>query len=156
MKRSIALLAILSAVSLIAADAKFGTKEEAIAMVKKGQAYIEKVGLEKGLAEMTKTNGMFIDRDLYLFALDFKGFSRANGGKPSLVGNDLSDMKDKDGYPFVKEMVWLAQKAGYGWIKYKWLNKVTGTEELKASYIERVGKTDVLIGCGILDREKKK
>ncbi|MEK6793435.1 MAG: cache domain-containing protein [Spirochaetota bacterium] len=155
MKKAFIFLAVISALSLIAADAKFGTREEAIAMVKKGMAYIDKVGVEKALTEMTRTNGMFIDRDLYLFALDFNGFSRANGGKPSLVGSDLADMKDNNGYPFVKEMIALAKKSGSGWIKYLWNNKVTGKIDPKASYIERVGKTEILIGCGMYDKERK-
>ncbi|MBI4979298.1 MAG: cache domain-containing protein [Spirochaetes bacterium] len=140
---------------LTAADTAFGTREEAVAMVKKGVAYIEKVGSAEAFAEMTKTNGMFIDRDLYLFALDFNGVSLANGQNAKLVGNNLSDMKDINGFPFVKEMIALMKKTNAGWVVYQWNNKKTGKIDPKASYVVRVG-TNALIGCGVLDVAKKK
>src|SRR5208283_614982 len=66
-----------------------GTKEEAKAMVLKGEEWFKKYGKEKTLAEInlsgTHQKGAFHDRDLYLFAYDFKGVVLAHGSIPKLV-----------------------------------------------------------------------
>ena len=48
------------------AQAGNATADEAMAMVKKGVAFIKAQGTEKGYADITNKQGQFIDRDLYL------------------------------------------------------------------------------------------
>src|SRR5512132_308858 len=56
---------------------EFATKDEAVAMVKKGVAFIKKEGKDKGYAEITNKKGQFTDRDLYLVVYGLDGVVRA-------------------------------------------------------------------------------
>ena len=50
-----------------------GTKEEAVAMVKKAVAYLNTHSREQALAEFNNPKGQFRDRDLYVFAGNMQG-----------------------------------------------------------------------------------
>jgi cytochrome c len=130
--------------------AERGTREEAVAMVKKAVAHFNKVGKEAALADFNDPKGKFVDRDLYLFVFGTSGdgVELANGANIKLVGKHLIDLRDADGKYMVKEFLATANSAaGSGWIEYKWPNPVTKGIDAKASYVEKVG--DILIGCGI-------
>ncbi len=124
-----------------------GTAKEAKDLVEKGVSYIEAHGKEKAFSEFTDLKGKFIDRDLYIFVVDFKGLTLAHGGNSKLVGKDMSELKDSDGRFFIKEFVELAKTKGSGWVDYKWQNPVTKNIEPKSTYIQRHG--DYFLGCGI-------
>jgi cytochrome c len=124
-----------------------GTAKEAQTLVEKGVAYIKANGKEKAFAEFTDTKGKFIDRDLYIFVVDFKGLTLAHGGNPKLVGKDMSELKDSDGKFFIKAFIELAKTKGSGWVDYKWQNPVTKNIEPKSTYIQRY--EDYFLGCGI-------
>jgi signal transduction histidine kinase len=124
-----------------------GSAKEAKALVEKGVAYIQANGQEKAFAEFTDTKGKFIDRDLYIFVVDFNGLTLAHGGNPKLVGKDMSELKDSDGKFFIKAFIELAKTKGSGWVDYKWQNPVTKNIEPKSTYIQR--HDDYFLGCGI-------
>ena len=125
--------------------AEFATREEAQAMVKKGIAFIKKEGKEKGYAEITNKKGQFTDRDLYLVVYGLDGVVRAHGANEKMVSQNLMELKDVDGKPFVKERVELAQSKGTFWQDYKFTNPVTKKIEPKQMYCERLEDTAV---CG--------
>lgn len=125
--------------------AEFATKDEAVAMVKKGVAFIKANGKEKGYAEITNKKGQFTDRDLYLVVYGLDGVVRAHGANEKMVNKNLIDLKDVDGKPFVKERVELAQSKGTFWQDYKFTNPVTKKIEPKQMYCERLEDTAV---CG--------
>jgi hypothetical protein len=122
------------------------TKEEAVAMVKKGIAFIKAHGVEKGYAEISNKGGQFTDRDLYLVVYGLDGKCLAHGANPKQIGKDLLDLTDVDGKYFVKERVALAQSKPAGfWQDYKFTNPVSKKIEPKAMYCEKLGETAV---CG--------
>src|SRR5258706_7517303 len=124
---------------------EFATKDEAVAMVKKGVAFIKKEGKDKGYAEITNKKGQFNDRDLYLVVYGLDGVVRAHGANEKMVAKNLIDLKDVDGKPFVKERVELAQSKGTFWQDYKFSNPVSKKIEPKQMYCENVDETVV---CG--------
>jgi len=124
---------------------EFATKDEAVAMVKKGVAYIKKEGKEKGYAEITNKKGQFTDRDLYLVVYGLDGVVRAHGANEKMVAKNLIELKDVDGKPFVKERVELAQAKGTFWQDYKFSNPVSKKIEPKQMYCEKLDDTVV---CG--------
>ena len=130
-----------------AAFAKEGnaTKDDAVATVKKGIAFIKANGKDKGYAEVSNKEGQFIDRDLYLVVYGLDGTVRAHGANGKMVGKNLIDLKDVDGKPFVKERVDLAQSKGTFWQDYKFTNPVSKKIEPKQMYCERLDDTIV---CG--------
>lgn len=130
----------------VAMAADKGTAEEAIAMVKKGVAFVKANGKEKAFAEFSNMKGQFIDRDLYVMVYDMEGNNKAHGSNPKLIGKNLLEIKDADGKFIVKGLIEVANK-GKGWFDYKWPNGVTKAVEHKSTYVEKV--EDVLIGVGI-------
>ena len=124
-----------------------GTANEAKTMVDKAAAFVKAEGKEKAFAEFTDPKGKFVDRDLYIFAVDFEGITLAHGGNAKLVGKDMSGLKDADGMYFIKEFIGLAKAKGSGWVDYKWVNPVTKKIEPKSTYIQKMD--NYFLGCGI-------
>ncbi|HEY6513846.1 MAG TPA: cache domain-containing protein [Burkholderiaceae bacterium] len=121
------------------------TKEEAVAMVKKGIAYIRSAGKDKGYGEISTKGGKFSDRDLYLVVYGLDGVVHAHGANEKMIGKNLIELKDVDGKAFVKERVELAQSKGTFWQDYKFTNPVTKKIEPKQMYCE---KLDDVAVCG--------
>lgn len=124
---------------------EWASKEEAVAMVKKGIGFINANGKEKGYAEITSKKSRFKDRDLYLVVYGIDGVVRAHGQNEKMVNKNLIDLRDVDGKLFVKERVELAQTKGTFWQDYKFTNPVTKKVEPKQMYCERM---DEVVVCG--------
>lgn len=125
------------------AQSKYGTKEEAKALVERAVAAV-KENPEAAFAKFNDPNGGFKDRDLYIFVVDSKGITRAHGGKPILVGKSAAEMKDANGFPFIQALVDLKEP---GWVNYKWPDANDGNKvKDKQSYGVKVG--DYTVGCG--------
>ncbi|MFA4906573.1 MAG: cache domain-containing protein [Candidatus Margulisiibacteriota bacterium] len=141
----IGMFLILSCCVSLAADA--GTKEEAVAMVKKAIEYIKANGNDKAFEEISNPKGQFVDRDLYAVVYDMNAKCLAHGQKKSMVGKELIDFKDVDGKEYMKERLELMKKGQTAWQDYKFMNPVTKQIEPKSMYLERFG--DLIVGCGI-------
>jgi len=148
--RTGALLALAAVFALSSAHAQsnYGSKAEAVAMVKRVQETFKKEGAEEAFKEVSdKSTKAFHDRDLYPFIYDMFGVCVAHGARPALIGKKLIDLKDQDGKYLIREMIKIAQTSGSGWVDYKWPNPITNKIEDKSSYIERMG--DYFVGVGI-------
>ncbi len=141
----VTLVMILGASMSFAADA--GTKEEAVALVKKAVDYIKANGRDKAYEEFSNPKGQFVDRDLYIVVYDMNAKCLAHGQKKSMVGKDLIDFKDVDGKEFMKERVELMKKNNTAWQDYKFMNPVTKKIEPKEMYLEKF--EDVIVGAGV-------
>jgi signal transduction histidine kinase len=149
MKKHIAaVLACAAGIALSAAAAakdEWASKDEAVAMVKKGIAFIKANGRDTGYAEITSKQSRFRDRDLYLVVYGIDGVVRAHGQNEKMVNKNLLELRDVDGKLFVKERVELAQAKGTFWQDYKFTNPVTKRVEPKQMYCERM---DEVVVCG--------
>ncbi|MBR7778154.1 cache domain-containing protein [Undibacterium rugosum] len=124
-----------------------GSSDDAIAMVKKGIAYIKEVGKEKAFAEFANpANKSFHDRDLYLFVYDQNGINLSHGVNPKMQGKNLLEMRAGDKF-IIKEMIELTNAKGKGWVDYQWPNPVSKALEAKSSYVEKVD--NYFVGCGV-------
>ncbi|MGO8867317.1 MAG: cache domain-containing protein [Alphaproteobacteria bacterium] len=131
-----------------AVAAEFGTKEEAVAMVKRVQEKFKTDGPEATFKAVSdKSTKEFHDRDLYPFIYDMNGLCVAHGARPVLIGKNLIDLKDQDGKYLVRELRDMAKDHGSGWVDYKWPNPITNKIEDKSSYVEKMG--DYFVGVGI-------
>jgi signal transduction histidine kinase len=135
-------LLLLASSALAASSA---SKDEAVAMVKKGVAFLKANGTDKGYAEISNKKGQFQDRDLYLVVYGLDGVVRAHGANEKLIGRNVIDLRDIDGKPFVQERVDLAKSKGTFWQDYKFTNPVSKAIEPKQMYCERLEETVV---CG--------
>jgi len=141
----IALFMFLGASLSFAADA--GTKEEAVALVKKAIDYIKANGQEKAFAEFTNPKGQFVDRDLYITVYDMNGKCLAHGQKKSMVGKDMIDFKDVDGKEFMKERIALMKANKTAWQEYKFMNPVSKKIEPKEMYLEKY--ENIIVAAGV-------
>ena len=115
-------------------------------MVKKGAAALKAAGKDRDklFAEVTAKDAKWVDRDLYLVVYSIDGTVKAHGANAKLVGNNMMDMLDIDGKPYIKERVDLAKSKGSFWQDYKFTNPTTKKIEPKSMYCE---KTDDMIAC---------
>jgi signal transduction histidine kinase len=132
--------------------AQFGTKAEAVAMVKRVQEQFKKDGPEATFKAVTdKSVKEYHDRDLYAFIYfrngAKKGVCVAHGARPALIGKNLYDLKDQDGKYLIRELDAVANGPGSGWVDYKWPNPITNKIEDKSSYVAKMG--DYFVGVGI-------
>lgn len=139
------LVLVVGSSGVMAGDS--GTKEEAVAMVKKAVEYIKANGTEKAFAEISDPEGQFVDRDLYVVVYDLNGVCHAHGANQKMIGRDLIDNKDVDGKEFVKERVEMMKKQATGWQDYKFRNPVSNQIESKSMYMERY--EEFVVACGI-------
>ncbi|MCV2420798.1 cache domain-containing protein [Paucibacter sp. DJ2R-2] len=121
------------------------TPEQAVAMVKKGVAFIKKEGKDKGYSEISVKGGQFSFEDLYLVVYGLDGTVHAHGANIKMVGKNLIELKDVDGKAFVKERVELGKAKPSFWQDYKFTNPENKKIEPKSMYCERLEDTVV---CG--------
>jgi len=139
--------AAFAMIASVAAE-EFGTKDEAIEMVKRVQQQFKRDGPELTFKAVSdKSVKEYHDRDLYPFIYDLKGICVAHGARPALIGKNLIDLKDQDGRYLIREMVRIAEGPGTGWVDYKWPNPITNKIEDKSSYVEKIGS--YFVGVGI-------
>ena len=118
--------ATIAVASPAAIAAQFGTKDEAVAMVKRVQAQFKKDGAAATFKAVSdKSVKAYHDRDLYPFIYDMSGTCVAHGARPALIGKNLVDLKDQDGKYLIREMLAVAKGPGSGWVDYKWPNPLT-------------------------------
>ena len=141
-------IAALSIIPLHAAESEFGSKAEAVAMVKRVQDMFKRDGANVTFKAVSDpSTKAFHDRDLYPFIYDMSGRNVAHGARPALIGKTLIDLKDQDGKYLVREFIEIAKGPGSGWLDYKWPNPLTNKIEDKSSYVEKMG--DYVVGVGV-------
>jgi len=145
-----ALLAASSILPVQAAD--FGTRDEAVAMVKRVQEKFKKDGPDATFRAINA--GAFNDRDLYPWVHTIDGTLHvANGAFPGIRGKNLHDMRDQDGKFTTQDFMRIATTPPYhGWSDFRWKNPQTGSIDDKSAWVERMG--DYLIGVGIYKGEQ--
>lgn len=149
MKKLLMLVAgvMLSAGLMASASAAgTGTKEEAAELLRKAVAFYKANGKDKAYAEFNNKSGQFVDRDLYVYALDSTGHIKAHGTNPRLIGKDMIQLKDADGKHFIADIVEMIKAQKSGWIDYKWTNPVTKQIEQKTTLVEPVGDIGLAVG----------
>ena len=103
---------------------------------------------------MDAKNTQFRKGSLYVFAFDYSGMCLAHI-KPAMVGSNMLEIKDPNGFPIIKNMVESAKKRPNGdWMEYLWQNPTTNKVEKKYSYSMAVN-SEIFVGAGIYDSEKK-
>jgi cytochrome c len=143
------IFAVLSFIATPAFAQTHGTKEEAVAMVKRVQEMFKKDGAEATFKAVDdKSVKEFHDRDLYPFIYDLSGLCVAHGAIPALIGKNLMGMKDQNGRSFFNEMIDIAKGPGSGWVDYKWPHPITAKIGDKSAYIEKLGD-NYFVGVGI-------
>ena len=134
--------------------AEFGTRDEAVAMVKRVQEKFKKEGPEATFKAINNMAPGFIDRDLFPYVHKIDGTELvACGPIPAIRGKNLHDMKDQDGKFTTQGFMRIATTPPYhGWSDYRFLNPKTNQVDDKSAWIERMG--DYFVGVGIYRNEQ--
>lgn len=126
---------------------EYGTRDDAVAMVKRVQDGFKKDGPEATFRAINAKR--FLDRDLFpwVFRLD-DGTNMANAPLPAVRSKNLIDLRDEDGKFVVRDWIRIASSPPYhGWSDYRWPDPGTGTVDQKSAWIERMG--DYVVGVGV-------
>jgi TRAP-type uncharacterized transport system substrate-binding protein len=148
-----AIIVFLALLTLTANAAQFGTRDEAVGMVKRVQEKFKKEGPEATFAAVTAQQRAFKDRDLYVYIMNFDCVIQAHAARPELVGKSLYEFRDQDGVYPARKTVEVARTTGVGWIDYRWTNPKTNLVEAKSTYVERLGD-GYAIGVGVYKDEQ--
>lgn len=137
----------IAAMLLISLGASAATKDEAKAMAKKVEAYINANGKDKAIAEVQKDKGQFEKGEIYVYIIDMNATVFAHPKLPSWVGKSFMALKDTDGKLFIKEALDALKTKNEVWVDYKWNNPETKKIGLKHGYFLKVG--DLILSCGV-------
>ena len=143
---AVGLLFLLSAVTQPAAADAFGTKDEAVALVKRAIARTAEIGMDKAKVEFMDHEGKFIDRDLYVVVMAKDGVRIVQPASPKLVGKVFFDAVDVNGKEYGKDVQQIAAGPGKGWVSYAFKDPVSGKILPKEVYIETAGDYIYLAG----------
>ena len=83
------------------AEEKRGTASEAEALVNRAIELLKTKGREAAFAEISKTGGQFVNRDLYVFVIDTQGNTLAHGFNKKLIGKNMLELRDPNGVFFI-------------------------------------------------------
>lgn len=120
---------------------------DAVAMVDKGAAYMQKNGKDALIKEINSKSPEFINGSIYLTMRNLEGVLLAHPINPKLLGKNMLELGDADGKLFRKDIVELAKTKGKGWVDYRYNNPETKAIENKSTYLLRNG--DVILEAGI-------
>jgi len=86
--------------------------------------------------------------DGYIFILKTDGtmLSHIN---PDIIGENLMEFRDPEGFKVIEEIIKTAQKPGGGYIHYLWNKPSVSKQAQKLSYARRYPQWDWVIGAGI-------
>jgi len=86
--------------------------------------------------------------DLYAFVVDLKTQRFiAHGFLPRLIGIDFKSLRSTDGKPIGQEMLRQMENHETGELGYLWRNPMTGQNEFKKTFLQRVNGYVVAVGC---------
>lgn len=127
--------------------------DDAVALVKAAVAFYQGSGRAATVAAINNPKGQFVDKELYVFAIDTNGVIVANGANPWAVGKKILESKDGQGKYYIKSAIEMSKTEPSGWVDYVWPNASTRAPEPKNLYFEKID--DIIIGCSIGGRVGK-
>lgn len=104
-------------------------------LVQTAKSFLETHPRNEALAEMVKKDGKFINGDLGVFVFDGTGLCYAYGDDHNLIWNNLLNVKDDNGFPFVQAFI-TSTLHGATKVRYK----LNGRP--KVAYLDTVVKDD--------------
>jgi cytochrome c len=124
-----------------------GTPSEARAMLDKAVQHYQSVGRAQALADFTKRQAPFFDRDLYVVCIGPNRVISAHGGFPQYVGTSADVLKDAAGKPLGQAILSAAGTDSVGTVRYQMLNLVSGRVQPKVSFVRKVGSDVCVVGA---------
>ena len=112
-------------------------------------AYVDGISSKLQKEALTAISKMRYGKSGYYFVLDNEGTTLMHSIKPSLVGRDLTSLKDINGVYFIKDMVKASKtKSKSGLVKYVWEKPGFVKPQPKFSYIKKFENWNWIVGTG--------
>lgn len=100
------------------------------------------------LVRINAHDNQLIQDDLYAFVVDLKTQRfAAHGFLPRLVGTDFKSLRATDGEPIGEAILALMHSNDSGELTYLWRNPMTGQNEFKQTFLQRINGYIVAVGC---------
>lgn len=122
---------------------------KAEAMVDKALAHIKAKGAEAAFADFNKSDGPFMEGELYIYAYDMKGNCLALGVNPKLVGKNLWDIKSSNGVYQIRELSAQIKDKGVAQVEAEFTNPETKKVQPKILIAKRIPGTESFVGSGV-------
>ena len=105
---------------------------------------------DQGAKEQAKAilASMNFGDDGYFYVYDLEGQNLVHPRQPDLVGQNLWNMRDKDGTYVIRELIARAREGG-GFQRYQWPKPSTGKVERKLGYAVELPRWGWMLGTGI-------
>lgn len=121
--------------------------QTAVEPILKNEALLSDYQLKEKVAESLRSMRFGEKKDGYIFVYDYEGVNIATAPNRSLEGQNLINLKDKNGVRLIYELISKA-KSGGGYVDYLWLKPSIETEAPKMSYAESIPSLQWMIGTG--------
>lgn len=118
--------------------AEVATRDEAVTLVKKLVKAAKADGKEVVIKDVNTPSGKYQEKDIYVTIETIDGLALANNTAQRMVGKNLLELRDPDGKFFVKERNEALKAKPVLWTEVKWPNPVSGKNDTKLVYSERV------------------
>lgn len=130
---ALAAIALSGTVMLASAASKFGTSDEAKALLTKAVAAV-KVNKSEAIAKFNSGADGFKDRDLYVFCIGPDWIATAG----SITGQNVKDLKDKNGMMLGQALMSAAKEGNMAQVQYMWPRPGTTEAIEKVSFVTKV------------------
>jgi methyl-accepting chemotaxis protein len=129
-------------------ELEFATQQDAKDMAERAVAYYKAHGRTSAFKAFDEGAEGFLDRDIYLFVYDGRGYCVSHGNNRALIGKDLIGLKDATGKELVKAIISVKDT---GWVDFHWTNPKTKRDDKKKSYI--IHHDGLWFGVGVYEKE---
>jgi methyl-accepting chemotaxis protein len=129
--------------------ARLSSRQGCIDWAKNACAYAAQVGIEKASQEFSRKGGKFHNNDLFIVVIKSDGTVLAHGGEPQLINTNAMELKDANGFQFVKEQMRIIRTQGSGWVDFYTRNPATDKPAVKHNFVIAIPNTDCWVSCGV-------
>lgn len=144
--QSAALQSSVSAITL-----RQGSADEAQALVHRARLRVSEVGWARAVVEFNTPDGPFVDRDMYIFAVDRDDRYLAMGADPARVGQPIHDVRGMGvqvAETLLADCRAAAAAAGGGWVEYDYPGSAPDSVVRKTAWVVDLGD-GAFMGCGV-------
>lgn len=141
-------IAVLAGLIVCAGFAWASIEGDCKAVVDKAAGMFKSKGKDAAIKAVNDPKGPFVKGELYVFAVDMNNKVLAHPMNQSLVGKDVSKVKDPKGKLLFAEFLDVAKGKGVGWVEYMWPKPGAKEPSPKRSYIMKIPGEEVYIGAG--------
>jgi len=105
----------------------------------------------KAFAILRDPLGEFNYLSTYVFVINSKGKDLVNPAFPGYEGQDVRELKDYEGKPFIKEIMKSLENNDAIWVTYQWPKPRQASPSKKSSYIRKtiLGGETLYVGSGV-------